>query len=143
MLDKNLKIFSRLGTHKNHKLWSALTTRQAPHKPFLLLSIMDLIAQGAITKNFIEPSFELVDIFNGYWSSIMPVGSKGIMSYPFYHMRTEPFWQLIPNEGYKDQSGMTISSMVKLREIYSGAEVDDELFSSYANRKPGSSCVRS
>ncbi|MBW2670050.1 MAG: HNH endonuclease, partial [Deltaproteobacteria bacterium] len=64
----------------------------------------------------------------GYWNSIMPLGSKGIMSYPFYHMRTEPFWQLIPNEGYKDQSGLTISSMVKLREIYSGAEIDDELF---------------
>ena len=32
---------------------------QVPHKSFLLLSIMDLIAQGAITQNFIDPSFEL------------------------------------------------------------------------------------
>ena len=46
------------------KKWSALTTYQAPHKPFLLLSIMDLIAQGAITHNFIKPSFERVETFN-------------------------------------------------------------------------------
>jgi putative restriction endonuclease len=89
---------------------------------------MDLIAQGAINNNFIEPSFDLVETWNGYWNALMPLGSKGIMSYPFYHMRTEPFWQLIPNEVHKDQSGLTISSMVKLREIYSGAEMDEELF---------------
>ena len=128
MLDKHLKSFSRLRTDKNRKRWSALTTHQAPHKPFFLLSIMDLIAQGAINQNFIEPSFDLVNTWNGYWNAFMPLGRKGIMSYPFYHMRTEPFWQLLPNEGYKDQSGLTVSSMIKLREIYSGAGMDGELF---------------
>ena len=54
-LEQYLKSFSRLRTDKNRKRWSALTTHQAPHKPFLLLSIMDLIAQRLITKNFIEP----------------------------------------------------------------------------------------
>ena len=127
-INKYFKSFSSLRTDKNRKRWSALTTHQAPHKPFLLLSIMDLIAQGAINKNFIEPSFELVDTWNGYWNTFIPLGSKGIMSYPFYHKRTEPFWQLNPNEGYKDQSGLTVSSMVKIRELYSGAEMDDELF---------------
>jgi len=128
MFEQFTKIFSRLRTDKNRKRWSALTSYQAPHKPFLLLSIMDLIAQGLITKNFIEPSFELLDTFNTYWNSVMPLGTKTSMAYPFYHMRTEPFWQLIPNEGYKDQAGLTVSSMVKLREIYSGARMDDELF---------------
>jgi putative restriction endonuclease len=132
-LDQYLKSFSRLRTDKNRKRWSALTTHKAPHKPFLLLSIMDLIAQGAITENFIEPSFELVETFNGYWNNIMPLGSKGIMSYPFYHMRSEPFWQLIPNEGHPDQPGLTVSSMVKLRQIYVGARMDDELFQLMCN----------
>ena len=59
-----LKSFSRLRTYKDRKKWSALTSYQAPHKPFLLLSIMDLIAQGSITENFIQPSFELVETFN-------------------------------------------------------------------------------
>jgi hypothetical protein len=36
---------------------------------------MDLIAQGRITKNLIEPPYELVDTFNTYWASMMPPGS--------------------------------------------------------------------
>jgi putative restriction endonuclease len=55
-LEQYLKSFSRLRTDKNRKRWSALTTYQVPHKPFLLLSIMDLITQGSIAENFIEPS---------------------------------------------------------------------------------------
>ena len=42
-LDQYIKSFSRLRTYKNSKCWSAITAHQAPHKPFLLLSIMDLI----------------------------------------------------------------------------------------------------
>jgi putative restriction endonuclease len=63
-LSKYLKSFSQRRTYKDRIKWSALTTYQAPHKPFLLLSIMDLIAQGAITHNLIKPSFEQVEIFN-------------------------------------------------------------------------------
>lgn len=126
--DQYLKSFSRLNTDKNRKLWPAFIKHQAPHKTFLLLSIMDLISQGSISENFIEPSFELVETFNTYWNSIMPLGSKSSMSYPFYHMRSEAFWHLVPNEGCKDQPGLTVSSMVKLRQIYAGAKMDDELF---------------
>ena len=57
-LDQYLKRFSRLRTHKDRKKWSALTTYLAPHKPFLLLSIMDLIAQESITENFKELQYQ-------------------------------------------------------------------------------------
>jgi putative restriction endonuclease len=61
MLEKYLKRFANLRTDKNRNRYSAITTHRAPHKPFLLLSIIDLMAQGQITKNFIEPSYELVE----------------------------------------------------------------------------------
>ena len=63
-LAQYLKSFSRLRTYKDRKKWSALTTYQVPHKPFMLLSIRDLIAQGSITENFIEPNSEPVETFN-------------------------------------------------------------------------------
>ena len=44
-LDQYIRSFSHLLTYKDRKKWSSLTIYQAPHKPFLLLSIMDLIAQ--------------------------------------------------------------------------------------------------
>ena len=61
MIKKYLKKFSKLKTYKNRKIWTGVTAYQAPHKPFLLLSVMDLIEQGQIKTNFIEPSFELLD----------------------------------------------------------------------------------
>ncbi|RZB37100.1 MAG: putative restriction endonuclease [Desulfobacteraceae bacterium Eth-SRB2] len=132
-LAQYLKSFLRLRTCKDRKKWLALTTYQAPHKPFLLLSIMDLIAQGLIIKNFIEPSFELIETFNGYWKSIMPLGSKTSMPYPFPRLKTDGFWHLIPNPTFENQININFSSMAKLREVCAGARMDEELFQLMCN----------
>jgi putative restriction endonuclease len=75
MLGKYLKSSANLRTDRGRDRYPEITCHRAPHKPFLLLSIRDLIAQDRITKNLIEPSYELVDTFNGYWAAIMPPGS--------------------------------------------------------------------
>ena len=72
MLDKYLQMFGNLRTDRGRDRYPEITCHRAPHKPFLLLSVMDLIAQGRITQNLIEPSYELVDMFNTYWTAIMP-----------------------------------------------------------------------
>lgn len=128
MLEDYLNMFSCLRTDKNRNRYPAITTHRAPHKPLLLLSIMDLITQGQITKNFIEPSFELVDTFNRYYSSIMPVGSVTSMAYPFSRLKTDGFWQQIPKDGYDADIEYNVKSMNRLREIYFGAKLDDNLF---------------
>jgi putative restriction endonuclease len=83
MLDKNLRMFRKLRTDKGRDRYPEVSYHRASHKPFLLLSIMDLVAEGRITENLIEPSFELVDTFNSYWASIMPAGATTSMAYPF------------------------------------------------------------
>jgi len=80
MLEKYLQMFAELRTDKGRDRYPAFTYHRAPHKPFLLLSIIDLIAQGRITENLIEPSYELIDTFNTYWSSIMRPGSTTSMA---------------------------------------------------------------
>jgi putative restriction endonuclease len=94
---------------------------------------MDLIAQGTITENFIEPSFELLDTFNLYFANIMPAGSKGNMAYPFPRLKTDGFWHLIPNAGYENQINIDFSSMTRLREVCAGAKLDNELFQLMSN----------
>ena len=79
-LDHYLQVFSALRTDKNRNRWSAETCFQAPHKPFLLLSILDAIASSVVTRNFIEPSFELAETFAGYWSLVMPPATSGSLS---------------------------------------------------------------
>jgi putative restriction endonuclease len=123
-----LKAFAELRTDKNRKRWTSATTSRAPHKPFLLLSILDLIAEGQITKNFIEPSFELAETFAGYWQRVMPLGSTGNMAYPFFYMDSEPFWKLVPRPGVIPPAGRVVSSMKRVKELYLGAKLDKELF---------------
>lgn len=130
-----IRLFSNLRTDKNQKRWSIQTCNRAPHKPFLLLSILDLIASGSITKNFIEPSFELAETFAGYWSRVMPIGTSGSMSYPFYHLESSGFWHLATQPDIPHAKGRTISSVKRLRELYLGARFDDDLFSLLINEK--------
>jgi len=133
MLDHYLKIFSGLHTDKSHSRWSAATAHRAPHKPFLLLTVIDLVAQGTITENFIDPEFELAGTFANYWSQIMPLGSKGIVAYPFYHLSSDKFWHLVPRPGTLISAGKVISSLTKLRELYLGAKLDEELWQLLVN----------
>jgi putative restriction endonuclease len=65
MLEKYANMFSKLRTDRVRNRCPAITRHRAPHKPFLLLSVMDLISQGRITRNFIEPRFDLLDTFSG------------------------------------------------------------------------------
>jgi len=80
MLEKYLQMFENLRTDRGRDRYPAITCHRAPHKPFLLLSVMDLIAQGRITQNLIERSYELVDTFNLYWAAIVPPGSTTSMA---------------------------------------------------------------
>jgi predicted restriction endonuclease len=64
-IDCYIEAFSKLRTDKNKNRWSEATTFRAPHKPFLLLSILDLISEGLINSEFIEPSFDLAETFAG------------------------------------------------------------------------------
>jgi len=66
MLENYLQMFANLRTDRGRDRYLEITYHRAPHKPFLLLSIIDLIAQGRITQNLIEPSFDLVGTFNTY-----------------------------------------------------------------------------
>ncbi len=70
-LSNYLKSFSRLRTDRTGG-WTAATQGQAPHKPILLLSVLDLFAQGRITANLIEITPELGELFAAYWSKVMP-----------------------------------------------------------------------
>ncbi|MEA3467133.1 MAG: hypothetical protein U9R57_02790 [Thermodesulfobacteriota bacterium] len=117
-IDCYLKLFSTLNVNKNRQQWSAATCFQAPHKPFLLLSILDLIASGGITRNFIEPSFELAETFSDYWARVMPLGTSGTMSLPFYHLGSSPFWHLVSQSGTPHQTSRTVSSVKRLPKLY-------------------------
>lgn len=119
----------RLRTDINRQRWTSYTAYQAPHKPFLLLSIMDHFAQGLIQENFVKPSFELLETFNSYWQALMLPGSKGNMAYPFPRLQNDGIFELLPNpESTREINIESISSMKRLREVCLGARLEDDLF---------------
>ncbi len=67
----------------------------APHKPILLLAILDGIQQGWIIDNSIRLTPELVATFRHLWCALVPEGtwSEKII-YPFRYLVHEKFWTL-------------------------------------------------
>ncbi len=106
----------------------------APHKPIMLLSVMDLIEAGFITSNKIEFSEMLEERFKSNWKRYVKTDSvfKPNAGTPFWHLNYEPFWRLVPFCGGEE----TIAQLKKSNPYSSGtirkniryAEIDSELF---------------
>ena len=50
------------------------------------------------------------------------------MAYPFSRLKTDGFWRRVPKPGYDQETEYNIKSMPRLREVYHGAKMDNELF---------------
>jgi putative restriction endonuclease len=48
MLERYLQMFANLGTDRGKDRYPEITYHRAPHKPFLLLCVIKLIAQSRI-----------------------------------------------------------------------------------------------
>src|SRR5919107_5777365 len=71
-IDGYARRFARLRTNRNRKVWSEVTAHQAPHKPILLLCVLDLFDSGEIPSNLIEISDDLAELFGRYWERVLP-----------------------------------------------------------------------
>lgn len=124
--DETLRPLLNLRADRSHG-WDGRTREQAPHKPFLLLSILDGIEQGWITDNRVELSQDLIDTFFTYWNAVMDDDRSTTIALPFYHMKSEPFWELEYKAGEKEYSSSPSLGGLKERVAY--AVVDPELYS--------------
>jgi putative restriction endonuclease len=79
--------FARLRTNRNRKVWSGVTARQAPHKPLLLLCVLDLFESGKIPSNLVEITDDLPELFGRYWERVLPFGRPGNLALPFFTYR--------------------------------------------------------
>jgi putative restriction endonuclease len=130
MLATYLERFSRLRSDKSRSRWPAATLHRAPNKPLLLLSVMDLIAEGTITSNLIEVTPDLGELFTLYWSRVMPADQRSNLALPFFHLTRDGFWHLLPHPGKEAILAAThqIRYVNHLRELTLGARLDEELY---------------
>ncbi|WP_107040235.1 HNH endonuclease [Brumimicrobium mesophilum] len=107
----------------------------APHKPVLLLAIIEGVEKGDIISNRIVISPELVLSFKSIWSKIVFTNHSPNFSLPFFHMKSEPFWRLISLNGatIPVTSSNSIKSLRSLKDALAFAEMDKALFSFLLN----------
>jgi putative restriction endonuclease len=111
------------------------TKGRAPHKPILLLSVLDLAAEGELPTNLIELTPALGELFNIYWSLVMSPDDHTTIAMPFFHLSSEGFWHLLPRPGQRSFIGQTrlSPSVGQLQQEILGARLDDELYALVVN----------
>jgi putative restriction endonuclease len=131
-LETYIRLFSSLRRAPG-TVWNDATKNRAPHKPILLLALLDLVARGVITSPFFDVSGDLVELnelFSGYWRRIMPLAQTSSIAFPFSRLHNEPFWKLVSFKDKKVTPAVinNISSVSQLRKIASGARLDEALY---------------
>ncbi|MEW6213170.1 MAG: HNH endonuclease [Acidobacteriota bacterium] len=129
-LEYYAEAFGKLNREKKRAKWPAEFYHQSPHKPLLLLSVVDLFAEGLVKSNLIEITPDLGELFTLYWSRVMPLDQRSTMALPFFHLRKDGFWHLVPQPGKEAfvESVSQIRSIIQLRDCVIGARLDDELY---------------
>lgn len=107
----------------------------APHKPILLLAIIDLFEHGKLSRNEIHLSPELIANFLKFWNRFVATDHHSDIALPFFHLtgknRTgNTFWYLMPNPGFETtiKSKARLRSLSALRAAVKYAYLDKELF---------------
>lgn len=116
------KLFTKLRVDRAHGI--------APHKPILVLSVIEQIAQGKIQQNRIFLSPELISTFLKYWSYLGSGFHRSDISLPFFHLTSDRFWHLVANPGFEAAIAAKNRprSLEMLRAAVSYARLDDQLF---------------
>jgi putative restriction endonuclease len=112
------------------KLKRASQNGGAPHKPILLLAILEGVRRAEINSNRIYITPELMLCFRELWAKLVLTQHNLNFSLPFFHMRSEPFWKLVckPNMELAITSSSSIKSFKSLNDALAYAEIDLKLF---------------
>jgi len=102
----------------------------APHKPILLLSLIDLCQRQIFDTNKIFLVPEFVAAFKSNWSKLVITNHHPLFALQFYHMDSEPFWTLIPNLGCEKwiESKGSMRSLNNLMTAVNHVQIDCDLF---------------
>jgi putative restriction endonuclease len=115
---------------------ASLKGSKAPHKPILLLSVLQSMDAGEITTNQIAITPQLVARFKDNWNWL--VGSshfKPNFALPFFHLQGDGFWHLqtYPGQEILLTSSLSIRSFAQLKEAVAFAYLDSDLYELLTN----------
>ena len=105
---------------------------ERPHKPTLLLSVIDLLDEGSLRTNRVELSDELLGTYQRLFAVVRRFDDQPNIHLPFYHLSGDSFWHLKPRKAgsmvYVRGSVRAPKSVAQLREEAVYAEFDPDLW---------------
>ena len=101
--------------------------KPSPHKPILLLSIINLIEVCIITDNKIELNDDLNLSFAAIWREYVDptLRYNCNIALPYFYMDSESFWKLKKSKYYEEKRSYTEKD---LKANFDFAVLDEELF---------------
>ena len=126
---KYLKAFEKLRIDKAHG--------DAPHKPILLLSVLQTFQNGLNTSQRIYITPELVALFKSNWSLLVTTKHDCRFALPFYHLTSDKFWKIIPKSGFENilQLKASMRSFANLNAAVDCAIIEDDLLALMKDQK--------
>ena len=103
---------------------------ERPHKPVMLLALLDLFEQGVIKENRITYSPELLELFGEYFDAVRSENDQPTPINPFFYLRGDGFWHHHPCPG-QDAVLRALSAPPGIKAFQAISDyvfLDDELF---------------
>ena len=105
---------------------------KAPHKPIVLLAVIESFENEEIVENWIEVNDSLVQHFLDIWNLLVKTPHVPTFALPFFHLKNEKgqFWKLItyPGREIPTTKSKSIKSYRALTEAVCAATLSDELY---------------
>ena len=91
---------------------------KAPHKPVLLLSIIDLLETNGIKENRIPIDHVLEEIFKDNWRKLSIKNYRPTLENPLFYLQSDGFWKAYDTNGnqLKNKTAISRISIGKLDE---------------------------
>lgn len=104
---------------------------KAPHKPVLLISIIELIEKGLVTENRIYVNTDLVGVFQENWRLLVNTLHQPDFTQPFYYLQSEKIegrqiWYLQAKLGC--QINAHVKSVTRLSEVLEYAYLSESFY---------------
>ena len=110
---------------------------KAPHKPILMLAVIEAIDKGIIAENKIYIIPELLSLFRNYWNALVTSGHTPNFALPFFHLSNEKsrVWNLRSAPGFENAltASNSIKSLKALQDYVYFAYLDEAFFIQLSN----------
>lgn len=129
LLQKYIKAFKKLRIDRAHGI--------APHKPIMLISVLQTFQNGINNEQRIYITPELVALFKSNWNSLVTSNHDCRFALPFYHLTSDKFWKLIPKPGFENilQLSASMRSFANLNFAVDCAIIDEDLYELIKDKK--------